>query len=208
MSENSNMNASVTAAAVFGKKGNWTLTQQNGGLTIKAEDGDEQYSFSESEYHNKIELQKMAGAHLVVASTPKRSGFKISRDDVPIVTEWLGPIGPEHLKDALRTIGKATLPISIILIVLGLTLGITDDATFAMGLLLFVMYVLSKLIIHPVILLLGCAWCVSLLAISAFDLFKGDSLAWNLATIAIFGWATKRTWDEFSKYRFALKPRQ
>lgn len=195
---------SVTVTGEFGKKGEWSLTLGNAELVLAAKSGDERYVFPPSDYHKKIALHaKVGGRPLLIVSLPKRCGFTMSPTDAETVQTWLGPLGLDHLKDAIEKASIWSLPLGIILVAVAFfgADGSIDFVPAGLGILLLLIFTLSKSVVHPAVLLLSALWSACAAASIVYDLANGASLMWNLPFLFILALCAKYGWNEYRRFQ-------
>jgi hypothetical protein len=195
---------SIVITGKVSKKGAWSLTRGNGELILKSKSGNETYSFPQADFHKKIELRgKVNGRPLLIVSLPKRCGFEMSKGDVATVQEWLGPLSLDHLKFAIKQASSWSLPVGVFFVVIAFfgENGSFDFMSAILGALMLLIFMLSKLMTHHIVLLLNTLWCALVVANIGYDLFRGASLAWNIPFLLVLAWCTKYSWGEYQRFR-------
>ena len=203
MMESDSERSSVVVTGKVRKKGAWSLTHTENGLILASTSGDEQYTFAETEFHKKIELENISGRSLLIVSIPERCGFEIAPGDTEIIREWLGPIKIDHLKTAVRQTGTWYLPVGIFIFAYAFfgQDGYVDLISAGLGSLMILMFVISRIIVHPVVFLLGGLWCVAVAASCLWDLTQGGSMASNAPILLFLAWCAKQSLGEYRKYQ-------
>lgn len=191
----------ITVVGRIGKKGTWTLAYDNNQLLLSANSETETHTFPPSDFRIKIDLRKITGRkHILIAALPKHCAFDVTPEHVPIIEGWLGPLTTIHLKASIKKATDWTLPLGVILVALAFV-GPFDAISAGLGILMLLEFVLSKLVLHRVVLLLSAIWYGSIGVILLYSMIRTSWHVWDVLVLFFTGWCMKYHLYEYQRFQ-------
>lgn len=175
--------------AVTGLKGEWKAFLSPHSLKLESVSGDYAEEIPVSEADEKLQLMESSiFSPFLILLQPKRTTFKLDRDQLSRLKEWFGPPTPARLRLALKSRFSLCIGMGILFLILSVPLSgdpqsgtqaiAFDPAGFLLGASLLALAIWAKVRPHRILLLLDAVWFCLLAAKVGVTVYQGSSAWW------------------------------